>query len=288
MSQQPQQLDIAVNGVQIAAFKWENPMSTQPPLFFAHANGFHARVWDQVIARLPDFTAYALDMRGHGRSGKPAEPPEWRYFADDAAAVMKALNLSGVIGVGHSIGGHALTAAAAKHPGLFAALLLIDPVIMPRENYGGVREEEHFTTKRRAEWYSPDEMFERFKDRPPFDRWQAQVLHDYVDYGLIAKPNGVYRLACEPAFEAAVYNHSTAADIYPLLPQVNIPVTILRAGGQMDSSISNLAASPTAPDLAAHFPHARDVHLPQYSHFIPMEAPELVTDYVRQIAEQQS
>ncbi len=284
MDRQPQQTMIAVNGVTLALFMWAGTDEAHPPLFFLHANSFHARVWDQVIAHLPDFTSYALDQRGHGRSSTPTDPPHWHYFADDAAAVLHALNLRGVIGVGHSLGSHALVAAAAQQPDLFAALLLIDPVIMPRAYYTGVRTEEHFSARRRFEWYSPAEMLARFQDRPPFDRWQPQVLRDYVDHGLIAQPNGVYRLACDPAFEAAVYNHSSAADLYPLLPQVTTPITILRAGGHLESSISNLAASPTAPDLAEHFPNARDVHLPQFSHFIPMEAPELVADYIRTIA----
>jgi len=58
----------------------------------------------------------------------------------------------------------------------------------------------------------------------------------------------------------------------------------LRARGQTNASVFDFSASPTAPDLAAQFPNAIDVQLAQYSHFIPMEAPELVADYVRQTA----
>ncbi|MFN8560841.1 MAG: hypothetical protein U0703_04260 [Anaerolineae bacterium] len=50
---------------------------------------------------------------------------------------------------------------------------------------------------------------------------------------------------------------------------MKIPVTILRAGGQADSTVFNLSASPTAPDLAVQFPNAIDVPLPGYSHFHP-------------------
>jgi len=39
-----------------------------PMLFFVHATGFHARVWDQIIARLPTAHSVALHQRGHGRS----------------------------------------------------------------------------------------------------------------------------------------------------------------------------------------------------------------------------
>lgn len=276
---------IHVGGVEIAAVEWGQPRADQPSILFAHATGFHGRIWDQVIAHLPGCHCVALDFRGHGRSSTPAPPYEWRYFADDVNGVAEALELSGAVGVGHSLGGHAVTLAAARQPPLFAGLLLIDPVIMPREMYVGVVEYEHFTARRRNEWDSPDEMYARFKQRPPFDRFKPEVLRDYVNYGLVPNPDGEgYVLACAPAYEAATYTYSTAANIYPEIATTQIPVTILRASGQLDSSVSNLAASPTAPDLASQFPHAVDVSLTQYSHFIPMEAPELVAEYVRKVA----
>ena len=247
---------------------------------------FTPEFWDQVIALLPDYHCYAIDLRGHGRSTKPEPPYEWHFFGEDVAAVGLALGLSGAVGVGHSIGGHAITWAASQQSDLFASLLLIDPVIMQRDFYVGFMEFEHFTARRRNQWESTDEMIERFKDRPPFNAWKPEVLRDYVNYGLLPNPNGTgYVLACDPAFEAATYNYSTAANIYPEIATVQIPVTVLRAGGQLDSTIFNLSASPTAPDLAAQFPNAVDVPLPQYSHFIPMEAPEVIAEYVRKLAE---
>ena len=169
----PVQRLLPVNEFDIAVFEWGEAHADQPPILFAHATGFHARVWDQVIAHLPDYHCFALDLRGHGRSGKATPPYDWRIFAQDVVAVGRALGLSGAVGVGHSIGGHAVTLAAALQPDLFAALLLIDPVIMPRENYVGVRELNHFTARRRNQWGSPDEMYERFKDRPPFSAFPA-------------------------------------------------------------------------------------------------------------------
>jgi len=41
----------------------------------------------------------------------------------------------------------------------------------------------------------------------------------------------------------------------------------------------DMAASLTAPDLASHFRHGRDIVVP-HSHFIPMEAPQKVAGFV--------
>jgi lipase len=274
-----------VNGVKIAVYEWGQPHTRQPSILFAHATGFHAHIWEQVIALLPDYHCYALDLRGHGHSGKPAQPPEWHFFAEDVVAVGEALGLSGAVGVGHSIGGHTVTWAVAHQPSLFASLLLIDPVILPRELYVGVVDLNHFSARRRNEWKSPDEMVERFKDRVPFNTWKPEVLRDYVEYGLLPNPSGEgFVLACSPEFEAASYNYASAANIYPEIETIQIPVTILRARRSSDNFVINMTDSPTALDLAAQFPNAVDVPLPQYSHFIPMEAPEVVAEYVRKVA----
>ncbi len=278
----PVQHMLPANGQEIAVFEWGEARADRPAILFLHATGFHAHIWNQVIAFLPDFHCYAVDLRGHGRSSQPTGPYEWRFLAEDTVALGAALGLSAAVGVGHSIGGHAVTLAAALEPSLFASLLLIDPVILPPEAYTGTAEFEHYTAHRRSEWASPDELVARFKDRAPFSAWNPQVLRDYAEYGLLPNPNGAgYVLACPPALEAASYQYATNANIYPEIATIQIPVTILRARSADDASPFNLSASPTQPDLASRFPNAKDVHLPQYSHFIPMEAPELVAQYVR-------
>src|SRR5215470_4368641 len=112
---------IQVNGVEITLWEWPGE---DPPVLFCHATGFHARCWDQVIAHLPNRHCFALDLRGHGRSSKPAAPYQWKNFGRDVKEVAAHLGLSGAIGVGHSMGGHAVTLAAALSPTAFAKLLL--------------------------------------------------------------------------------------------------------------------------------------------------------------------
>lgn len=274
---------VQANGTELAVFEW--PAAPAAPVaFFAHATGFHARCWDQVIERLPEVHCYALDMRGHGRSAKPAPPYPWRNFADDVVALARHLGLTGALGVGHSKGGYAVTLAAALEPGLFGNLLLIDPVILARNRYGGGFGENHFAARRRNEWLSPEEMFDRFASRPPFNAWDPAVLRDYCDYGVLPAPGGSgYVLACPPEIEAATYGGSAGGDIYDYLPKVQIPVRILRARARDETAPMDMSSSPTAPDVAAHFPDAEDVFLPRYSHFIPMEDPGFIATQVREL-----
>ncbi len=283
----PIERTVYANDLAFAAYEWPGDAGVAaPPVIFFHATSFHSRCWDQVIARLPGRHCFAVDARGHGRTAKPPLPYHWRQFGADAAAVSQALGLRGAIAVGHSMGGHAIARAAALAPDLFAALVLVDPVIFSPDAYQFTvpTPARHFTEARRNHWRSPHEMFVRFQDRPPFNTWRVEVLRDYCEYGLLPAPHGHgYVLACPPEIEAYVYKSSRLVenrDIYDAIAQVNVPVRVLRCGLGLTSSVEDLAASPTAPDLASHFARGEDVLLPDLSHFIPMEAPQVVADAV--------
>jgi pimeloyl-ACP methyl ester carboxylesterase len=58
----------------------------------------------------------------------------------------------------------------------------------------------------------------------------------------------------------------------------------MRAGRERQHEVFDLAASPTAADLASRFTHGRDVVLPEATHFIPMEVPETVAEAVGRLA----
>lgn len=276
----------SVNGVELQVYEWPAP---GPTVFLAHATGFHARCWDQVVARLPEFRCIAVDMRGHGLSSQPEPPYLWRYFGEDVAALARALGLEGAIAAGHSKGGYAITLAAALEPGIFSKLLLIDPVILSPSAYKSMAEREgeveHFAARRRNEWPSPEAMFESFKGRPPFNAWDPAVLHDYCQFGLVPNPNGDgCVLACPPRIEAATYMGSSGGDIYDEIGTLDIPVRILRARERSADSPGDMSGSPTNPELVKHFSRAEDIHLPKYSHFIPMEDPGFIAEQLRELA----
>jgi len=251
-------------------------------LIFAHATGFHGRLWDYIIRRLPGRRCLAVETRGHGRSARPDPPYRWRYLGKDLAGMLRSLGVRGAFGIGHSSGGHSMVQAAALVPEAFAAMLLIDPTIFPVFRYGGPAPDFAFILRRKNVWRSPEEMIERFRNRAPFVTWLPEILRDYCQYGLL--PNGDHlSLACPPAAEASIYAESIApeSNIYAEVAQVAVPVTILRAGIIRNPGKLDLAASPTAPDLAARFIRGRDVVLEGASHFIPMEAPDRVIEEVR-------
>lgn len=262
------------NGLTLAVWHWPG---SDPPLVFAHATGYHGRIWDHIIHLLPGRRALAIEARGHGRSDKPAPPYRWPAFGADLAALAEVLDLRGAIGIGHSMGGYSVALAASLRPRSFDALLLIDPTIFPPSHYGEAPPDAAFTLRRRALWQSPAEMFERFHLRAPFANWAPGILRDYCDHALLPR-DGALALACAPEVEASIYEQSNAADadIHGQVGRLVQPAVVLRADTPRIPGSFNLGASPTDPELAAHIPHGRDVVLAGSSHYIPMECPERV------------
>ena len=267
-----------VDGLDLALWDWPG---ADPPLIFAHATGFHGRLWDYIIRRFPGRHCVAVETRGHGRSARPDPPYRWRYLGHDLAGVLRNLGVRGAIGIGHSSGGHSMVQAAALVPDAFAAMLLVDPTIFPLFRYGAPPPDFSFVLRRKNVWHGPEEMIERFHGRAPFVTWAPEILRDYCQFGLL--PSGDHlELACPPAAEASIYAEAAApeSNIYAEVSQVASPVTILRAGVPRKPGELDLAASPTAADLAARFARGRDVVLEGASHFIPMEAPDRVIEEV--------
>jgi pimeloyl-ACP methyl ester carboxylesterase len=278
--QEPGEFRVDVGAVELAALAWAG---SGDPVLLLHATGFHSHCWREVVRGLPGRRVIAVDLRAHGRSTGSGRV-HWGEMAGDIEALLQRLDLHGVVGAGHSLGGHLLARAAAALPERFRHLVLIDPVIMPRERYATFRElpaaldpTTHPVTRRKNAWRDADEMFERFRDRSPFDTWQPQVLRDYCNHALRpGRPDEPLRLACDPLDEAAVYLGQVGNEmIYDLLPRLTLPVTLLRAPTRDGAEPGGLW-SPTWPGLAGELPDCREFYLPDHNHFIPMQDPDLV------------
>ena len=74
-----------------------------------------------------DYRVVTLDVRGRGFSDKPADGFTLDDYADDVAAVIRALGLERPALVGHSMGARIAAAAAVRYPDLVGPSVLADP-----------------------------------------------------------------------------------------------------------------------------------------------------------------
>ena len=286
VSMEPQLHKVAVNGVNLAYFERGTRRDDAPTLLFVHATGFHGRVWDYHAEAFPDLHIIALEQRGHGRSDK-VPVKHWSKFGEDQAEFVQALDLSNLIGIGHSMGAHGMIDGAAKS-GAFSSLLLLDPTVADPDAYGeeyaaAFGDGLHPAANRRNAFASPDEMVKRLSTKSSFPLFNPRILRDYCEYGLEQAESGEYVLACPPEVEAHVYMAARSnGSVYDSARRIDIPVTIVRAKEPDADNPMDFSSSPTWPGLVKEFPNAREMHWADCSHFIPMQRPDDVVALIRE------
>lgn len=95
------------------------------PVLLLHAWGESRGSFDRLIPLLTGFRVYAPDLRGQGAADKPEDGYSLAEQAEDAAAILDALNVPRAFVVGSSSGGYVAQQLATMHPGRVAALVLV-------------------------------------------------------------------------------------------------------------------------------------------------------------------
>jgi pimeloyl-ACP methyl ester carboxylesterase len=96
-------------------------------LVFVHGSGDSARVWEPLMALLPEFELVALDLPGHGALADQREPATMSV-SEYAAFVREEIaqrGLSQPTLVGHSLGGAIALQLALESPALVGRLALV-------------------------------------------------------------------------------------------------------------------------------------------------------------------
>lgn len=287
----PLSFRIDLGSHQLNITEWQPKLgANDSTVLLLHATGFHGRIWDEVVALLPDQHVIAWDMRGHGHSDR-CESYSWHEIRNDLINLLTKLELKQLIVAGHSIGGWCALATAAMQPDTFSNILLIDPVITAPEihtsqtRFAGLTAKTHPVTKRRNNWTSWEQMRDHFKPRKPFASWTAACLEDYCRYGLVDNPDAEgLMLACHPEVEAGIYTSYARGFIEDDLDRIESYVRILRAPPIItEPDMMDFSGSPTWPELAAHLPNADDVLMPNLSHLMLMEDPSLIATHIRSL-----
>ena len=73
------------------------------------------------------------------------------------------------------------------------------------------------------------------------------------------------------------------AAVYEAVESLDIPVRVMRARARTPENATDMSSSPTAPDLASFFKHGEVLVFPEHSHFLPMEAPDLVARHILEL-----
>ncbi len=253
---------------------------------FAHANGFNAQTYRSILQPLAaDVRILAVDLRGHGASTLPTDADRhrgWDVYAKDLGVLLAGIEARRPpVLAGHSMGATSMLLAAARAPGRARRLVLFEPVLLPRIAvlYGKLPWAAKLLRRRfplarradarRAVFESREAALAAYAGRGAFKSWPAQSVADYVEGGFRDRGAGGVELACAPAWEAANFA-AQGADPYRALAVVGLPITILKAEH----------GSTCRADPATLKRYAKVKTVPGSSHFLPMERPDVVRQFL--------
>jgi pimeloyl-ACP methyl ester carboxylesterase len=250
-------------------------------LHLAHANGFPPETYRCLAEPLRgQFSVVSMAGRPLWDRRPPSVLTAWDLLADDLAHGLRARRFEGVVGVGHSLGAVITLLAAAASPGLFAAVVLIDPVLLTgwstllwRVMTGlGLRRLlpiSRGARRRRDRWPSRQAVHDSWSGARVFSGWDRHALDDYIDCGVVDADGGGVELAYPKAWEARVFE-TAPASVWHVLTSLDMPILLIQ-GEQTDPFLrpaSRRARTVLGPD--------RVVIVPGTSHLVPMERPREV------------
>jgi pimeloyl-ACP methyl ester carboxylesterase len=255
------------------------------PLHFLHANGYPPECYRPLLDRLATrHHVLGMLLRPLWPDSDPASLRDWQPLSDDLREFLGAQSASEVIGMGHSIGAVVTLRAALKEPGRFRALVLIDPVLLPRKRVLQLRFLRTFrlarrmnarvdaALRRRRRFDDLDQLFAGYRRRDIFRHFSDEYLRALVDGITRPSPHGGYELTYSPEWEARIYETGiwNDLDLWAGLPKLRVPTLIVR-GAETDTFWES-----TGKLVRQSNPAIEVVTIPLATHLVPLERPDKV------------
>ena len=266
---------------------WHDWGGTGPVLHFAHANGFPPGTYRKLIKGLAErHHVVSMNARPLWPDMKPLALRGWSVFAEDLRAELNSRGLRGIVGVGHSLGAVTSLLAAASDPGLFSAVVAVDPLVFTGAHslfwgtvkavgLGGRISLVRGARRRRELWSDRGEARNTYSGKKVFASWDPEVLDDYLDAGMIDLSQGGVRLRYPREWEARIFA-AAPHDLWAQLTKVSVPTLFV----QGEHSDTFLDAARTR--VEREMPGSRTVVIADTSHFLPMERPSELAGVVEE------
>jgi len=223
----------------------------EPALIFVHGWCADRYTWyNQVPYFDKKHKVVALDLAGHGSSGRQRQVYTQEAFGEDVAAVVRAVGCRKAILIGHSMSGTVILEANRLLKGTVAGLIAIDTL----ENFERIAtpEEMHlYIDPIRADFVKGTSAFVRVM----FPKNADPKLVDRV----VAKVS-----SAEPAIAINALEYYFKTPVIPLLSGVNVPLWCL-----------NTDLWPSSPEINRKYLKSYNLRImPGLGHFLMLEAPD--------------
>ncbi|HEU5434268.1 MAG TPA: alpha/beta hydrolase [Thermomicrobiales bacterium] len=247
---------------------WEAPHPGAAPLVLLHGIGSRAESWWPVLDPLAArFHLYALDLRGHGGSHKPAAGYLIDDYAADLEAALDLLGLDRPFVLGHSLGALITLAWTLAHPERAAKIVVEDPPLRTEpevlEAFDGWMQLNALPPDAAAAWYHRE-----------YPEWTEEECRRRAESITSAAPAVFAEMR---ALSAAALADAHLERIYDLA-RLQPPTLLLRG----DPELGSMTRPADAARLAVMAPDVHVEHVPDAGHSIHRDQPAaFVADVTR-------
>ncbi|HUJ57551.1 MAG TPA: alpha/beta hydrolase [Kofleriaceae bacterium] len=239
----------------------------KPPVVLLHGLTGSGATWTPLARALErDFDVIMPDARGHGGSSSPPHGHRYDDHASDVAGLIRGLELSRPVVLGHSMGGLVAALVASRRAAILRGLVLVDPTFLTAERQREVRDSDVVEQHRRILGLPRSDLVAEIRARHPHRSPEIAEL--------LADARQQARLGAFDVLASPDPNHRelvSAIDIPSLLVIGDRPVVTLEM----------------ASELRTLNPRVRIAQIQDAGHGLPFDQPErlaaVVASFLREL-----
>lgn len=264
----PESATVEVLGCAIHHLLWGE--AGRPGLLFVHGGAAHAHWWSFIAPLFtPEYRVAAIDLSGHGDSGRRDAYPR-ETWAEEVMAVADAAGFDGPpIVIGHSMGGFVTIATAAAHGDRIAGAVVLDsPVRRPDpEAMEGDRGKAFRNPKVYPDADTAMRHFRTVPDQPSSEPW----ILDHVGRRSLREVEG----GVTWKFDPVIFRRETPRAGHELLASVRSRFALFRAENGL-----------VTPDIGEYMyellgRNAPVIEIPEAYHHMMLDQPLLLVTGLR-------
>lgn len=260
-----------------------------PKVVFLHANGYPPACYAPLLGRLAsECHVMAMLLRPLWPGSKPEGINSWDPLSSDLLRFLDERGLSRVIAIGHSMGATVALRAALRAGNRFGALILLDPVLLPRRimlewwlaRASGLGYLLHpkirGSMRRRRRFDDLAPVFASYRQRPIFRYLADSGLRTFIDGMTRPLAQGGYELSYSPEWETRVYFTGiwNDWDLWREMSGLGVPTLIIR-GAESDTFWESAARA-----VRNKNPLVEIATLDHATHLVPLERPAEVHELI--------
>lgn len=257
-----------------------SPNSQNPPLLLVHGFGASTAHWRKNIAQLQqDFSVWAIDLLGFGRSAKPDLQYSGDLWRDQLSDFITDVIGQPAVLAGNSLGGYASLCVAAQQPKAAAGLILLNSA-GPFSDSQPTRPVNPLQKLSRAFLLQPWAnylLFQYVRRRSTIRKTLEKV---YLDKTAVTDElvEAIYRPSCDAGARqvfASVFKTPQGEKVDVLLQQLTCPLLVLWGEGDPWMKVQERGQK-----FRQHYPSLTEHYL-QAGHCLHDEIPDQVNSLIR-------